>query len=143
MTATHASIADRLVVIRQGQARIIEGDYETYQHLEKEKDRGDKSPARTPASSSSSAGGSSRLTPKPSAPTAKPKRKFSYRKAADIEREIGELEHELRELEHLLGQPATWRDPVKARELQLEHEDLKAKLARLYEHWEEAVEFDT
>jgi ATP-binding cassette, subfamily F, member 3 len=133
-------VADRLVVIRQGQARIIEGDYETYQHLEKEKDRGDKSPARTPASSSSSAGGSSRLTPKPTAPTAKPKRKFSYRKAADIEREIGELEHELRELEDLLGQPATWRDPVKAVGFQDRHTGLKDRLETLYQHWETAVE---
>ena len=42
------------------------------------------------------------------------KKKFPYRKAADLEREIGEVETEVAELEDLLGQPATWRDPVKA-----------------------------
>ncbi|HEX3451022.1 MAG TPA: ABC transporter ATP-binding protein, partial [Isosphaeraceae bacterium] len=66
--------------------------------------------------------------------------KFSYRKAADIEREIGELEHELRELEDLLGQPATWRDPVKAVGFQDRHTGLKNRLETLYQHWETAVE---
>ena len=49
-------VADRLVVLRQGHSRVIEGDYETYQHLEKEQDRGAKSPARISAASSGSAG---------------------------------------------------------------------------------------
>ncbi len=42
-------VADRLVVLAEGQARVIQGDYETYQHLLKEKERADKGPARTPA----------------------------------------------------------------------------------------------
>ena len=43
-------VADRLVVLADGQARVIEGDYETYQHLvQKEKERADKSPAEAPA----------------------------------------------------------------------------------------------
>ena len=57
-------------------------------------------------------------------------------------REIAEVEAKVAELEDLLGQPATWRDPIKARDSQLRHEDLKAELARLYEHWEEALEFN-
>ena len=72
----------------------------------------------------------------------KRKRKFPYRKAADLEREIAEVEAEVAELEDLLGQPATWRDPVKAVGTQDRHDELKAKLETLYEHWEEAVEFE-
>ena len=68
------------------------------------------------------------------------KRKFSYRKAAEIEREIGELELVVAELEDQLGQPATWRDPVKAVGTQDRHRDLKIKLETLYEHWETALE---
>ena len=73
----------------------------------------------------------------------KRKRKFPYRKAADLEREIAEVEAEVAELEDLLGQPATWRDPVKAVATQDRHKVLKEKLARLYEHWEEAVELNS
>ena len=40
-------VADRLVVLAGGQARVIQGDYETYQHLLKEKERADKGPAKT------------------------------------------------------------------------------------------------
>ena len=133
-------VADRLVVIRQGQSRVIEGDYETYLHLEKEQDRGSKSPAKTTAATTGSAGTSSRPTTKPTPSTDKPKRKFAYRKATDVEREIGELEHEVRELEDLLGQPATWRDPVKAVRFQDRHTELKTRLETLYQHWETALE---
>ena len=86
-------VADRLVVLNEGQARVIEGDYETYQHLVKEKDRGDKSPAKTAAASAGPDSAASRDRTRGSAgrqPSAK--RKFAYRKAVDIEREIGELE---------------------------------------------------
>ncbi len=127
-------VADRLIQIADGRARVVEGDYETFQHLvEKEKERAEKAqiqaqakapptPARAPSSSE------------------KPKRKFPYRKAADIEREIGQLEQEVVEIEDLLGQPATWRDPVKAVGTQDRHRELKEKLEKLYQHWETALE---
>ena len=70
----------------------------------------------------------------------KTRRKFAYRKAAEIEREIGELEQEVAELEDKLGQPATWRDPGSAVRTQDRHRDLKQKLETLYEHWETAIE---
>jgi ATP-binding cassette subfamily F protein 3 len=44
------------------------------------------------------------------------------------------------ELEDLLGQPATWRDPIKAVKTQKRHVDLKSRLETLYEHWEVALE---
>ena len=40
-------VADRLIVIADGRARVIEGDYETYQHLvQKEKERAEKGPGQ-------------------------------------------------------------------------------------------------
>ena len=129
-------VVDRLVAFSLGQARVIEGDYDTYQYMiaqEKERSLG-LGPARaqrepTPAQ-------------EPRAPSGreKPRRKFPYRKASEIEREIGELERTVAELEDLLGQPATWRDPVKAVGTQERHGDLKKKLETLYEHWETALE---
>ncbi|MFO0953293.1 MAG: ABC-F family ATP-binding cassette domain-containing protein [Isosphaeraceae bacterium] len=126
-------VADRLVVLNSGKAWVIEGT--------------------TRPTSGSPSKGSSPISPRPAAPEAskeaapdgkagRRKRKFPYRKTADLEKEIAEVEVEVSTLEDLLGQPATWRDPVKARETQLKHEDLKTKLARLYEHWEEAAELN-
>ncbi len=41
-------VADRLIHIQNGKARVIEGDYETFQHLlQKEKEREQKPPTRT------------------------------------------------------------------------------------------------
>ncbi len=128
-------VADRLIHIAGGRARVIEGDYETFQHLvQKEKERDQKPAARAAATPEK---------PKPAATSGqaeRPKRKFPYRKAAEIEREIGELEREVNEIEDLLGQPATWRDPVKAVGTQDRHIQLKGKLEQLYQHWETALE---
>jgi ATP-binding cassette subfamily F protein 3 len=142
-------VADRLVHIANGQARVIEGDYETFQHLlQKEKQRGDeaaKQAARAAVSPSKPVSVPSRAPaggePNPSASgTTKARRKFPYRKPAEIEREITELERDLHEIEDLLGQPATWRDPVKAVGTQDRHRQLKERLDLLYQHWETALE---
>ena len=127
-------VADRLIQVADGRARVIEGDYDTYQHLvQKEKERGEKAPTPTQ-------GKSSPAPARPPSSSEKPKRKFPYRKAAEIEREIGQFEKEVLDLEDLLGQPATWRDPVKAVGTQDRHRELKQKLEKLYEHWETALE---
>ncbi len=125
-------VADRIIVLGNGNARVVEGDYETYQRLAQRDAATTKSAAPSPAPSE-----------RTEAKVEKRKRKFPYRKTPDIEREIAEKEAVLAEFEDLLGQPATWRDPIKARETQLKHEDLKKELARLYEHWEEAVELNS
>jgi ATP-binding cassette subfamily F protein 3 len=134
-------VADRLVVLAGGQASVIPGDYETYLHLVKDKDRAEKAPAK-PAGAPAGLDSRSRpSSPSASAPTGtRVGRKFAYRKAADIEREIGELEADVRGLEDLLGQPTTWRDPVKAVGYQDRHRELKTRLETLYEHWETALE---
>jgi ATP-binding cassette subfamily F protein 3 len=134
-------VADRLIVLGGGRARVVEGDYETYQRLAQQEAESSASRAASATASASGAVASDKPGDKPSGE--KRKRRFPYRKPDDIEAEIGEGEARATELEDLLGQPATWRDPVKARGLQLEHEELKTRLARLYEHWEEALEMNT
>jgi ATP-binding cassette subfamily F protein 3 len=129
-------VADRLIVLGGGRARVIEGDYETYQGLvQREKEAASEKAARP------------RPVPPPApSPTVDgpvggaARKKFPYRKAAELEREIGEVEAELAEVEDLLGQPATWRDPVKAVESQDRHRSLKDRLETLFQHWEFAVE---
>ena len=127
-------VADRLIVLGDGRARVIEGNYETYQNLMQQEKEAASAKARAkaappaPPSSKASASGSG------------PKKKFAYRKAAELEREIGQIEAELTEIEGLLGQPATWRDPVKAVRTQDRHIELKTRLETLFQHWEYAVE---
>jgi ATP-binding cassette subfamily F protein 3 len=128
-------VADRLVVLGGGRARVIEGDYETYQNLaqkekEREQEAAERARAAAPPAPAAAASGRDGTAAK----------KFSYRKAADLEREIGAAEAELAEVEDLLGQPATYRDPLKAVRTQERHADLKARLEKLYPHWEYAVE---
>ncbi len=130
-------VADRLIVLGNGKARVIEGDYETYQRLAQHE--AEAAQARAAASAENQIDAKSGEKTKGE----KRKKKFPYRKPDDIEREIGERESEVAEIEDRLGQPATYRDPVKAREIQLRHEELKSLLARLYEHWEEALEFNS
>ncbi len=128
-------VADRLIQVADGKARVIEGDYETFQHLtQKEKER-----ASAKAQAAASPSPAPSRTPG-ATPASKPKRKFPYRKAAEIERDIGQFEKEVLELEDLLGQPATYRDPSKAITTQDRHRELKQKLESLYEHWETALE---
>ena len=132
-------VADRLIVLSGGKVRVIEGDYETYQRLAQQEASAIQAKAmavvaREREAAAASAGADGR--------TGRRKRKFPYRKAADLEREIAEVEARVTELEDLLGQPATWRDPIKARSTQQDHEELKTRLAGLYEHWEEAVELN-
>jgi ATP-binding cassette subfamily F protein 3 len=129
-------VADRLIVLGGGKTRVIEGDYETYQRLAQQE-------------AESAAQQSRNATPLPSSTGATPaersdrrKRKYPYRKSADIEQEIAGVETEVAQIEDRLGQPTTWRDPVKAVELQRRHGELKESLASLYEHWEEAVELN-
>jgi ATP-binding cassette subfamily F protein 3 len=129
-------VADRLIVVSGGRAKVIEGDYETYQRLAQQE-------AETSAKAKDSAPAASSSSPKADGKPERRRRKFPYRKAADLEREIADVEAQVAEVEDLLGQPATWRDPLKAVSTQDRHADLKRDLARLYEHWEEAVEFES
>ena len=123
-------VADRLIVVAGGQARVIEGDYETYQRLAQQEADRVQAPRRRPRKRNP--------RPLPLHPGEKRKRKFPYRKAADIEQEIARVEAEVPTLEETLGMPATWRDPAKARDSQLRYDDLKRTLVNLYAHWEEA-----
>jgi ATP-binding cassette subfamily F protein 3 len=77
-----------------------------------------------------------------SAATSRRKRQFPYRKTTDIESDIAAAEDKLRALEADLCNPDVLRDGRRVKEVVTATEQLKADLARLYEHWEEAVELN-
>ena len=132
-------VADRIIAVKDGKARLIEGDYEEYKLIEAREAEAEARKAATaaPATGSTSVTASTR-TDKPE----KKKRKYPYRKAPDIEREIAAVEAEIAQLEDTLGQPATWREPLKAITAQDRHKVLNEQLPKLYEAWEEATELN-
>ena len=135
-------VADRVIEVANGRARVIEGDYETYQLLvarEAEETARKQAQAALSSTQQKEAG---RETARTDGKTEKRKRKYPFRKVADIEAEIAKVEAEIIELEDKLGQPATWKDTLKAINFQDRLKLLQENLPKLYEHWEEASELN-
>ncbi|APW63924.1 ABC-F family ATP-binding cassette domain-containing protein [Paludisphaera borealis] len=129
-------VADRIIYVADGLARVVEGDYEAFQRLmQKEKQEAAGKAKAKPAPAHDAA--PARSTGRNGDAT---KKKFPYRKATELESDIAVVEAEIVEVEDLLAQPATWRDQGKAVRAQDRHKELKAKLETLFEHWEFAVE---
>ena len=129
-----------LALISNGKARVIEGDYETYQHLAAQE--AEALARKNALAIAASSAGESKDQARSDGKGEKKKRKFPYRKVPDLEREIAEVELEVAQLEDLLAQPSTWKETLKAIATQDRHKVLKETLAKLYEHWEEAVELN-
>jgi ATP-binding cassette, subfamily F, member 3 len=70
------------------------------------------------------------------------KRRFPYRKIDDLEAEIATTEGRVRQLQADLENPELYRDGQRIKETKQEFAAIEAKLAELYEHWEEAVELN-
>jgi ATP-binding cassette subfamily F protein 3 len=135
-------VATKLLIVEPGRFRVIDGNYETYLHLVK---RGLAADARSNVAADARKA-SERPAPKASAPeagaTAKRKRKFPYRKVADIEAEIAQREARVEELHQLLADPDVLRDGPRVKELMSDLETEQTLLPQLYEHWEEASELN-
>ena len=128
-------VCDLLVVFHNGYAEVVYGNFDLYQQLKASRDAAEaegkkKQEAKAAPSASSS----------PPGKAARRKRKFPYRKAVDLEADIAKQEELIAALEVKLTSPDTYRDANKVRDTGRALEEGKAKLAQLYEHWEEAAE---
>jgi len=128
------AVADRLIVIKDGRARTIEGDYETYQRLNAQE---------SAVATAKAAAAAPKASEQPTGRTERKKRKFPYRKAEDLEREIASAEAEIAALEAALADPDTWKVGDRARATQLRYDEGKESLTQLYAHWEEAIEMNS
>ncbi len=128
-------VADHLVVLENGQHTIVHGNFDLYQRMRQVNSNS------TPAATEDPSRGSSK---RQSSGDNKPrrKRKFPYRKVADIEAEIMEHEGQIEQLHHQLTQPDVLRDGRRVKEVQGLIDEQQQKLATLYEHWEEASELN-
>jgi ATP-binding cassette, subfamily F, member 3 len=123
-----------LIVFEDGRAQVVFGNYDLYERLraqqqapraESERQRAGPVVA-TPAATSKS----------------KHKRRFAYRKLEDLEAEIAECETTIRDLERALADGDLYRDAERVRQTMTAFEEAKVRLARLYEHWDEAAELN-
>ncbi len=131
-------VADHLLIVDNGAVRVVEGNYETYQMMQKMA----AEPSATVNGRKTGADGV--RAAKPDVTVAKParKRRFPFRKVSDIENEIIERETKLHELHGQLAEPSIVRDGQRVRELKLEIEQQQVAIKTLYEHWEEASELN-
>ncbi len=136
-------VVDLLLVLDgHGNVQVIHGNYDTYELMRAQsegrapriEDRGSKTEDRGSKKKGD-------LQAQPQA-AAKRKRKFPYRKTAEIEADIAAAEEELAELEQLMASPDLYRDGEKVKETTRLFEETKAALKQLYDHWEEATELN-
>ena len=133
-------VADHLLVVEPDRFRVIEGNYNTYLHfvrqgLAVDDRRGVEAKA---------AGGETAapVDPRDERKAGRRKRKFPYRKAADIEAEVAQREARIQELHAALIDPQVLRDGQQVKQIKAELEEQHAALPPLYEHWEEATEMN-
>jgi ATP-binding cassette subfamily F protein 3 len=133
-------VATEILVFEPGRWRLYDGNYTQYvdsmrRAAEELKATTARESAKGKEKPAESKGGTS-------TERVKRKRRFPYRKVADLESDIATLEVRIAELQERLGNPDTYRDGQKAREVKDEFEAGQLRLAELYEHWEEASELN-
>jgi ATP-binding cassette subfamily F protein 3 len=129
-------VVDLLVVLDgEGGSEVVYGNYDTYELLRQA--RAQASGGRQPPDAAPE-----RSETVTNEKPAKRKRKFPYRKVPDIEADIAGTEAKIASLEELLQSADVYRDPAKLRATMADLEASKDSLAKLYQHWEEAVELN-
>jgi ATP-binding cassette, subfamily F, member 3 len=138
-------VATKLLIVEPGRFRVIDGNYDTYQHFVKQ---GLARDARADVGSKGTGNrgqgteGANRDSGTISRSKERRKRKFPYRKAAEIEREIAQRESRIVALHELFASEDVLRDGTKIKQLKTELDEHQAALPQLYEHWEEAAEMN-
>jgi ATP-binding cassette subfamily F protein 3 len=129
---------------------VIEGNYDTYVHFVKQGLAvGQDAAATTSTAAAATNGRTARRAAEARSVSgavadanSKRKRRFPYRKVADLEQEIHEREAAIETINTALIEPAVLRNGEQVRTLKLELATHQETLARLYEHWEEAAELN-
>lgn len=142
------AVADHVLVLRDGRASQIDGDYDAYRHWLKEglavADRGSlgSSKSANPQSHQRQAKADTSNSASNTKKAERRKRKFPYRKTSELESEIADLESTIESLHAQMLEPANLRDGRKMQTLTQELSDADQKLLQLYEHYEEACELN-
>lgn len=160
------AVADHILVMREGETSIVQGNYEDYRHWIREGlaindrsknwidqssgGRGARQASGAQADGNGSGSGKKAQAEKvpssassSSATSSGPKkRRFPYRKPEQLENDITEHEALLAKMQEDMLSPEILRDGLKAKKLHQDIEAAEAKLLQLYEHYEEALELN-
>lgn len=138
-------VCDHVLVVEPERFRVIAGNYEDYQlfiqarRAEQQAEAAAAAAKQKPATGAK-AGDSAK--PADDGKKERRKRKFPYRKAAEIEADILERETQVEEVQAKMIQPETVRDGRLVKQCQADLDRLRDELKQLYEHWEEALELN-
>ena len=134
-------VATQIFAFEADRWRLYPGNYSQYvDSLHRARE---EAAAALPAAARESAAGKTPSVADSSAtPAARRKRKYPYRKVHDLEGEIVAAEARLAQLHEQLSNPELYRDGQRVKESRAACDELQQELARLYEHWEEAVELN-
>jgi len=132
-------VADLLIVFANDTTEVVYGNYDTYELLRQAREKADA------AAASRKVGDKANRAQEAVASTgkaAKPKRKFPFRKVTDLEADIASAEKRVTDLEAAMLTPDVYKDATRVRDTMADLQKTKDALARLYQHWEEAVELN-
>jgi ATP-binding cassette subfamily F protein 3 len=136
-------VADHLLVAEPGRFRVIEGNYDAYQHwIQSGLSAGLTESARSASETKADRAAKPDQRRSDGREPPRRKRRFPYRKVEDIEAEIQSQEKRLEELHAALALPDTHRNGQRARQLKSEIAEIQQSLETLYAHWEEAAELN-
>ena len=124
-------LSDRVLWIDGGASGVIEGGYEAYEALQRERERAERD-RRGPAAGDA----------RPQASRLTPLKLLSQltTKVNRIERELEKLDTRKAEIEQLFTEPDVYGDRTRAKNLQTELDTIVARSAEVMHAWEEAVE---
>jgi len=122
---------------------VLEGNYETYVDMVRRRAAEEASKTASASSAANMRTGTSAVPERDGPKKDRRKRKFPYRKAADIEADILDHESQVEAAQAKMLLPETLRDGRLVKQLQADIERLRAELQQLYEHWEEAAELNS
>jgi ATP-binding cassette subfamily F protein 3 len=132
-------VAEMLIVFDGPRPEVVFGNYDTYELLRAGRETNKASPA-SPGGGKEKRAAVASDGARPEKP--KKKRKYPYRKVADLESDIHTAEAKVAFLENALQDVELYKDTDRFRQTLADLEALKAKLPDLYAHWEEAVELN-
>jgi ATP-binding cassette subfamily F protein 3 len=137
-------VADHLLILENGQVRAIDGNYDAYQLLlgRKAGAADADEPEPRPTAKQPARGNKPAKNEEKSEKKAQRKRRFPYRKVAEIEDEIFGIETCIEQLQQDLSHGETYRDGERVRQLKADIEKHQETLRVLYQHWEEASELN-
>jgi len=131
-------LANRVIAIEDGTARIIDGDYATYERLEHEREERIVAPKKAVVRTKrlvQTAPPAEQRTPH----EIKRERERLKREATQAEQRVAELDAERLRLEQRFAAPETYADPALVVELQREIERMRAESAAALSAWEAAL----